>query len=468
MSLSDCFLNAEESAEATLLYVAPEPSNVQAWLDGLGLDGRLRATLGDAAFAERRNGVAIARGEDGRRRAFYVPASSGVASALTLAGVAESAPDGVYQLAEEPPAAQADILALGWALGAYRFDAHREIARPTPRLVLPASADGARVRRMADGVALIRDLVNTPPNHMGPAELETAARAVAERYDAEMRVIIGDDLLEENYPLIHAVGRASTRAPRLIDFTWGDPSARKVTLVGKGVCFDTGGLNLKPESGMLLMKKDMGGAAHVLGLARMIMDAQLPCRLRVLIPAVENAVSGSAMRPGDVYPSRKGLSVEIANTDAEGRLILADAIAEACDEQPDHLIVMATLTGAARQAIGPQIAPFYTPQDEFAEALTAQSAGAADPVWRMPLWDGYDSWLDSQVADVNHISSTPMAGSITAALFLQRFVSNAAHWAHFDIFAWNPKARPGFPVGAETHGVRTLYGYFENLLMLRR
>ena len=292
---------------------------------------------------------------------------------------------------------------------------------------------------------------------MGPAELEAAARELAGRHGAKVNVVVGDDLLEQNFPLIHAVGRAAARQPRLIDLTWGDPSHPKVTLVGKGVCFDTGGLDIKSDSGMLNMKKDMGGAAAMLALAHMLMDRGAKLRLRVLIPAVENAISGSAFRPRDVYRSRKGITVEIGNTDAEGRLILADAIALADEEQPELIADMATLTGAARVALGTEIPPIYTDDDEFALGLARYAARENDPVWRMPLWRPYDQLLDSKVADVNNVASVNFGGSITAALFLRRFVSAAKIWLHCDIFAWNQTSKPGRPEGAECQVARALY-----------
>jgi leucyl aminopeptidase len=292
---------------------------------------------------------------------------------------------------------------------------------------------------------------------MGPQELENAVRVLAARHGASVRSVVGEDLLAENFPLIHAVGRAAVRAPRLIDMVWGEPGLPKVTLIGKGVCFDTGGLDIKPEAGMLNMKKDMGGAATMLALGHMLMDRGTRIRLRVLIPAVENAISGSAFRPRDVYRSRKGLTVEIGNTDAEGRLILADAIALADEEQPDLIADMATLTGAARVALGAEIPPFFTDDDELASALAGFAASECDPLWRMPLWRPYDQLLESKVADINNVSSSNFAGSITAALFLRRFVTAARAWLHCDIFAWNQSARPGRPEGGECQAARALY-----------
>ena len=322
--------------------------------------------------------------------------------------------------------------------------------------MLPEGVDEAYVRRTAEAVCLTRDLVNTPSNDLGPAELEQTVRALAARFDASVTVITGEDLLAENFPMVHAVGRASPRTPRLIDMVWGDPAAPKVTLVGKGVCFDTGGLDIKPAAGMLLMKKDMGGAAHAIGLAQMIMARGLPIRLRLIIPAVENAIDGSAFRPGDILASRKGLSIEIGNTDAEGRLVLGDALSLADEEAPEILIDFATLTGAARVALGPQLPPAYTDDEQLAADLARFATSEADPSWRMPLWQAYSSMLDSPIADMNNAPGSGFAGSITAALFLQRFVERAGAWLHLDIYAWNPSGRPGRPEGGEAQTIRAL------------
>jgi leucyl aminopeptidase len=364
-------------------------------------------------------------------------------------------PAGVYRFANAPHDMRLAVLA--FALGCYRFGRYRKADAPDVRLVPPDGVDAADIMRMADAAMLARDLINTPSNDMGPAELEQAAKEVAERFGARFNCIVGDELVTQNFPLIHAVGMASTRAPRLIDFTWGDPSHPKVTLVGKGVCFDTGGLDLKPSSGMLIMKKDMGGAANVLALAQMVMDAKLKLRLRVLIPAVENAVAGNAFRPLDVFSSRKGLSVEIGNTDAEGRLILADALALADEEKPDLLIDMGTLTGAARVALGPDLPPFYTEDETLAADVARCAREENDPLWRMPLWPAYDAWLDSKVANLNNAPSGAFAGSITCALFLQRFVEHAKSWLHFDIYGWTPTAKPARPEGGECQAARAMH-----------
>lgn len=365
-------------------------------------------------------------------------------------------PMGDYRLAGEIHG-DAEKAAFGFALGTYRFTRYSGSARDWPRLVLPEGVDGEEVSRLARADFLVRDLINTPAGDMSPADLAAAASSVAEAQGASLSVIEGEALLAENYPMVHAVGRAAAVAPRLVDMRWGRADAPKVTLVGKGVCFDTGGLDLKPSSAMLLMKKDMGGAACVLALAQMLMEARLDIRLRVLIPAVENSVSGNAFRPGDVLPSRKGITVEIGNTDAEGRLVLADALIEADSETPDLVIDMATLTGAARTALGPDLPPFYTDDEALAAELATSAEAMADPLWRMPLWKPYDAWLESKIADVNHVSDGPFAGSITAALFLRRFVEKAKAYVHFDIYGWAPKPRPGRPVGGEAQGIRALY-----------
>jgi leucyl aminopeptidase len=364
-------------------------------------------------------------------------------------------PPGVYRFANAPHDVR--LATLAFALGSYRFGRYRKVDRPDVRLVPPDGIDVADIARMAEAAALARDLINTPSNDMGPEQLAQAAQALAARFGAGFNCIVGDDLVQQNFPLIHAVGMASTRAPRLIDLSWGDPGHPKVTLVGKGVCFDTGGLDLKPSSGMLIMKKDMGGAANVLALAQMVMDARLKVRLRVLIPAVENAVAGNAFRPLDIFKSRKGPTVEIGNTDAEGRLVLADALALADEEKPDLLVDLGTLTGAARVALGPDLPPFYTNDETLAEAVSAHARKENDPLWRMPLWPPYDSWLDSKTADINNAPSGGFAGSITCALFLQRFVTDAKSWLHVDIYGWTPSAKPARPEGGECQAARAIY-----------
>jgi leucyl aminopeptidase len=364
-------------------------------------------------------------------------------------------PPGVYRFANAPHDTR--LATLAFALGAYRFSRYRKADAPEVKLVPSDGINAADIARTAEAVTLARDLINTPSNDMGPEELALAARALAEGFGANFSCIVGAELMRQNFPLIHAVGMASSRAPRLIDLNWGDPADPKVTLVGKGVCFDTGGLDLKPSSGMLIMKKDMGGAANVLALAQMVMDAKLKIRLRVLIPAVENAVAGNAFRPLDIFTSRKGLTVEIGNTDAEGRLVLADALALADEEKPDLLIDLGTLTGAARTALGPDLPPFYTDDEMLALDLARCAQQENDPLWRMPLWPPYDSWLDSKVANVNNAPSGAFAGSITCALFLQRFVEHAKSWLHVDIYGWTPSAKPARPEGGECQAARAIY-----------
>jgi leucyl aminopeptidase len=363
-------------------------------------------------------------------------------------------PKGGYRFANAPHNPR--LAALAFGLGAYRFARYGK-SRTEVRLEPPKSNDIDDLSRIVEAVYLARDLINTPANDMGPDELAAAAQALAARHGAEVLTVAGDDLQRQNFPLIHAVGRAAARAPCLIDLTWGDPASPKVTLVGKGVCFDSGGLDIKPDSAMLLMKKDMGGAATVLALAHMIMDRRLRVRLRVLIPAVENSISGAAMRPLDIYRARNGLRVEVGNTDAEGRLILADALALADEEAPDILIDIGTLTGAARVALGPDLPPFYTEDETLAADVARYGQAENDPLWRLPLWRPYDQMLDSKVADMNNIATGGFAGSIICALFLNRFVTAAKAWLHFDIYGWTPSARPGRPEGGECQAARALY-----------
>jgi leucyl aminopeptidase len=374
-------------------------------------------------------------------------------------GLTDRLPAQAYHLASPLPAEAATHFVLGWLVGSYRLSRYRSAASQAARAVLvpPPGADLVYAEAAATATAFARDLINTPANDLGPAELAEAAAELAGRFGARSHVLIGDDLKTHDFPLIHAVGAASPRQPRLIDLRWGSRDAPRVTLVGKGVCFDTGGLDLKPSAGMLLMKKDMGGAACVLALAEMMMRLDAPVQLRVLIPAVENSIDGGAYRPGDVLRSRKGLNVEIGNTDAEGRLVLADALAEADGERPDLLIDLATLTGAARVALGPELPAVYSTDESLLADLRAKGDEEADPVWPMPLWSGYDDELTSKIADLGNVSAAPFAGSIIGALFLKRFVTATANWLHVDLYAWNTRERPGRPVGAEAQCVRSLY-----------
>jgi leucyl aminopeptidase len=382
-------------------------------------------------------------------------ANAGDRDPLAPGKLATALPACDWRFANSPQ--DAELATLGFLLGLYRFDRFKVDASTQPRLAAPAGVDGEDVERVAAAVAFGRDLVNAPANILGPAALESAATELAQAFDASVETIRGVELLGKNLPLIHAVGAAAFEAPRLVDFVWGRADAPKVTLVGKGVVFDTGGLDIKPANGMELMKKDMGGAATALTLARLIMESALDVRLRVLIPIVENSISARAMRPGDILKSRKGLTVEIGNTDAEGRLILADALAFAAEEAPDLMFDFATLTGAARVALGPDLPPFYTDDDALARDIAHHALRVRDPVWRLPLWRPYDSMLESPFADLNNAPGSPFAGSVTAALFLRRFAEGAKSWAHFDVYAWNPKPRAHGPQGGEIQSARALF-----------
>jgi leucyl aminopeptidase len=424
----------------------------------------LKRWTGDVGFTATPNSHCLVQGGDGRLEKVLV----GLAEQDEMwcwATLPAELPHGVYRIGTAQTPVDSAASALGWALGTYRFGRYRNFEDGFAELVWPQGIDRAAVERAADATFLVRDLINTPAADMGPEELAAAALAVAKRYGARSSVIVGDDLRARNYPAIHAVGRASTREPRLIDLLWGDENHPKVTLVGKGVCFDSGGLNLKPSGAMKLMKKDMGGAATVLGLAQMVMSAALPVRLRVLIPAVENSVSGNALRPLDVITTRSGRTVEIGNTDAEGRVILADALSEASTEQPALLIDCATLTGAARVALGTDVPALFTNDDTLAEKLADLSQETGDPLWRLPLWQPYRKYVESNVADLTNAPDTAFGGAITAALFLAEFVDPVKSWAHLDMMAWNTESRPGRPKGGESMGMRTLYAYISQLFV---
>ncbi len=414
----------------------------QAWLKSVGF----RAEPGQTALVSGKGGTLK----------LVVVGTSG--SLWDFAGLPSTLPKGKYVL---EAGADADVVALGWALGAYRFDRYRKTPRAPAVLVWPADADKARVTLLAEGIKLARDLINTPASDLGPEELAQAAVDLAASHDAKAKVIVGAKLLSSNYPAVHAVGRASSRAPRLVDFSWGARSNPRVTLVGKGVCFDSGGLDLKSAGAMKLMKKDMGGAALVLGLAHAIMAAKLPVRLRVLVPAVENSVSGNAMRPLDVLSTRKGLTVEVGNTDAEGRLILADALAEGDGESPALLLDAATLTGAARVALGTGLPALFSTDDAWAEAILAAGREVQDPLWRMPLHDDYRPLLDSTVADLSSTGAGSYGGAITAALFLREFITRSRPWVHIDTMAFNLDSKPGRPQGGEAFALRALFRALE-------
>jgi len=442
------FVPAADSA--TPIWFVPAggvlPETARGWARATGFETTAGATLVVPAADGGLAGVALVTESAGAREKNPFLAGK-------LAGVL---PAGTYRFEGAGEAAR--LAALGLSLGLYRFTRYGKPAAKDIRLVAPEGVDVAALERTVRAVETSRDLINTPANDLGPVELEAAIRALGERHGATVTSIVGDDLLARNFPLVHAVGRAAAahRAPRIVDLVWGPEDAPKVTLVGKGVVFDTGGLNIKPDASMLLMKKDMGGSAVMIAAADMVMGAKIPVRLRLIVGAVENSISGDAFRPGDVIPSRKGLSVEIGNTDAEGRLVLADALALADEEAPELIVDAATLTGAARVALGPDLPPLYSDDDAFAADLLRHGQAEHDPLWRMPLWNPYDDLLASKIADVNHISGGPFAGSITAALFLRRFVGQAKTWAHLDVFAWTPSAKPGRPEGGEAQGARAL------------
>ncbi|HEV2188817.1 MAG TPA: leucyl aminopeptidase family protein [Stellaceae bacterium] len=403
--------------------------------------------------------VALVPDEKGKLGRVLVGASDSDAMMWAIAGLSETLPEGVYRLDPVPEGGDPSRLALGWALGTYRFTRYHDKPKGKARLLWPKGADRGLVERLAGGVFLARDLATTPASDMGPEELADAAQKLAKNEGARCKIIVADKLIDKNYPTIHAVGRASTRPPRLADITWGDDNAPKVTLVGKGVCFDSGGLDLKPASGMLNMKKDMAGAAIMLGLGQAIMQTGLKVRLRVLLPCVENSVSGNAMRPRDIIKTRKGLTVEIGNTDAEGRLILCDALAEASDEKPEMIVDCATLTGAARVALGPELPALFCNDDGLASALIAAGQAEDDPMWRLPLYKPYRRLIDSKIADLNNVSDGPQGGAITAALYLNEFVDPKVPWAHLDVMAWNQRSRPGRPEGAEAQTLRAVYAH---------
>jgi leucyl aminopeptidase len=436
-------LVTEEALEGWLTGQVPE---VATWVRAMGFTGALGRAL---IVPDRAGGIATALGG-------YGSAASRARGRFHLAGIAAALPAGTYRV-EGLPEDQAETEALGWLLSHYAYERYRDQNPAKARLIAPEGVDAARLEIIVAGEALTRDLINTPANDLGPDALEAACTAIAEQQGARVTCVRGEDLLAQNFPLIHTVGRASAVSPRLMDIRWGE-TGPKLTLVGKGVCFDTGGLNLKPGSSMGLMKKDMGGAATVLGLAHMIMAIGLPVQLRVLIPAVENAVAGNAFRPGDILTARNGLTVEVNNTDAEGRLVLADALAFGAEDAPDLMISMATLTGAARVALGPDLSPYYTDNPRFAERV-------ADPVWRLPFHTPYEAMIEPGIADLDNAPSGGFAGSITAALFLRRF-AGGLNYSHFDIYGWTPAAAPARPKGGVGMGARALLDALPEVLGL--
>jgi leucyl aminopeptidase len=457
--VSSHLLNEAEASGAKPLWLISE-QGLGAWLEVQPL--AVRSWVRTHGFQAEKNRLIVIPG----------PGGDGIAGAAlglgatpdlfeptlwTSVGLPDRLPPGRYRFTGTFSAVAATHLTLGWEYGSYRFTRYRKAGAELPSLVAPTGTDLEYVRLANEALSEARDLINTPANDLGPAELGEAVQRLAMQHEAECRMIVGEELLRQNYPLIYEVGKGSAREPRLIDMRWGKRGAPLVTLVGKGVCFDTGGLDIKPSSGMLLMKKDMGGAALALALARMLMGADAPVQLRLLIPAVENSISGRSYRPSDVLRSRQGLTVEIGNTDAEGRLVLADALAEADSQDPALLVDLATLTGAARVALGPELPAIYSNPPQLAMELRAIGEKEADPLWPMPLWSGYDDDLASRVADLNNVSPTPFAGSIIGGLFLKRFVTRSRNWLHADVYAWNPKERPGRPVGGDPHTVRALY-----------
>ena len=445
---------AEPSASSLPVYAV-----TAADLERTAVDPAALAWAKAAGFSAEPGSLLLIPGQDGRLAGALFGLKGEGEGALAAGKLAKLLPQGDWHV--ETPLSQEKI-ALGFGLGSYGFSRYRQDKQKQVRL---AVADPVRsdVERQIAGIFLARDLINVPTNDMGPENLEAAFRSLGDHYGATVSSIVGDDLLAQNFPLIHAVGRASAQAPRLLEMRWGRQGAQRVTLVGKGVCFDTGGLDIKSAANMALMKKDMGGAANVLGLALMIMDAGLDVELRVLVPAVENSIAGNAFRPGDIYRSRKGVTVQIDNTDAEGRLVLADALAYGCETPCDLLVDMATLTGAARVALGAEVAPFFTDDDVLAARLAEVSSEEHDPMWRLPLWKGYEKDLKSRAAEITNAPSGGMAGSITAALFLKRFVESSTRWVHFDIYGWAPSEKPHAPVGGEAFAIRTLYRYVKEL-----
>lgn len=447
----NCFVSQTVN-NATPIYVIKQ-SHFAAWLKKQ--NAVIKAWLESNRFKGEAGNLSLIPNEKGKLACVLLC----IADTNQFWGVGslpQTLPEGIYYF--EADNHDYEQLATVWGLGSYQFTRYKKALRTPAQLVLPKSCDAAHINNIVESIYVVRDLINTPTEDLGPSEFAHIAKAMSQEFKAQFKEIVGDDLLKQNFPVIHAVGRACDDAPRLIDIRWGNKKHPKITLVGKGVCFDTGGLDLKNSAGMLLMKKDMGGAAHVLGLARMIMRAKLPIYLRVLIPLVENSVSGNAYRPGDVLKSRKGLTIEIGNTDAEGRLVLSDALTAAVEESPELLIDMATLTGAARVALGTDLPALFSNNDELAHAVFQQGLEQTDFVWRMPLFSAYREALNSSIADINNAGDS-YGGAITAALFLKEFVPDTIPWLHFDLMAWNLKSRPGRPQGGEAMALRALFAY---------
>lgn len=459
-------LITENGTDAVDVHLVDEET-LAAWLDGASAEARAWVTAN--GFKAQAGKYVILPGADGGVSGVLCGVSS-PAEVWDIADLCMALPAGAYRLAgaRADDAESAERWTLGWLLGAYKFDAYKKDARTPSKLVAPVGIDVARVTATAEATYLVRDLINAPANDMGPSHLAAVAKTLATRFGADYAEVVGDALLQENYPAVHAVGRAAADAPRMVELTWGDASKPTVALVGKGVCFDTGGLDIKPASGMKLMKKDMGGAAHVLGIAHVLMALQADIHLKVLLPMVENSIAGNAMRPMDVVRTRAGLTIEVANTDAEGRIILADALARAVESDPEVIVDFATLTGAARVALGTDLPALFCNDDPFADALLKMSGDAQDPLWRLPLWKPYRKMIDGKTADINNAPEGGYAGAITAALFLERFVPETTPWAHIDVMAWNRGSAPGRPEGGEAMGMRAFAAYFLARFGVRR
>jgi leucyl aminopeptidase len=458
MSLSMPLPFVDRSSSALPVQLVAQPK----WRDWLKQQNAVRRAWINSLSIEGKAGeLAVLPGRDGKASGAVLVLSA-QPSLWDFGALAARLPPGAWKFASDTAPVSPTDAAVAIGLGAWRFERyHSKKDKPGAKILWPAGVDKARATAIIAAITMARDLITTPSSDMGPAELADAAQTLAKTHDAKVRVIVGDDLLKQNYPMVHAVGRASARAPRLIDLTWGKEDDPKVTLVGKGVCFDTGGLDLKPATGMLNMKKDMAGAATMMAVAAMVMATKLPVRLRLLVPAVENSVSGNAFRPLDVVPTRKGITVEIGNTDAEGRLILCDALHEGASEKPTMMVDCATLTGAARVALGTDLPALFCNDDALADDLLAAGKEAAEPIWRLPLFAGYRRLLDSKVADINNAPSAPFGGAITAALYLKEFVPDDVPWAHLDMMAWNTTAKPGRPEGGEAQAARAIFAAIE-------
>ena len=456
--MTDCFIYGGRSAATPLSLVTTSNYN--------------RATkkfsksqvrwLEENAFTGKPGSLCALPDQDGRVER-VIAGIDDIENPFAIADLPKRLPAGEYTLEGSGVRNNLESLAVGWGLGAYVFNRYKKNGSAKAKLKLPNSADHQRIQETVAATYRVRDLINTPAEDMMPQHLSAVVAELAQTHDGEFTEIVGDDLLAENYPCIHTVGRASIHPPRFIELQWGNPKHPLVTLVGKGITFDSGGLDIKPAAGMRSMKKDMGGAAHAIGLAQLLMALELPIRLRLLVAAAENAISSNAFRPGDVIRTRSGITVEIDNTDAEGRLVLCDALCDACDENPDLLVDFATLTGAARVAVGTEIAAYFSNDREIANLVREAGVSTCDPTWELPLHSGYESYLKSHVADIQNAASTPFGGAITAALYLQRFVDSNTRWLHFDIMAWNNRARSGRPIGGEAMGLRAMLKSLEDL-----